>query len=182
MSQNLPESTAHLTNADFAHKIGVSEKTVQKKRKAGMSDLEIADQAETLSFKHNPFRNVKPVSTPEGFCLQAEAAPASLAIEATNEPSEIRTVNLEREKTKLAMDHMELAKRRGQLIDRRMTEIELGSILTELRDQILALPDRLAPRLALTNDAKEVRMILMDAAVQLLQKVSSDEDRGVRAA
>ena len=186
MSQNLPEPSARLTNAEFAHKIGVSERTVRAKRKAGMSDEQIALEAQTKSWKHDPHRRVRERAASEDFALTSVPAPRLISEPSAetaapgSDRTELQTVTLERERTKLESEKIELGRKRGELINRKSAEIEFTTLLTELRDQMLAIPDRLAPRLAMVDDARQVRRELMDVIVQVLSVVANDA--GERAA
>ena len=66
---------------------------------------------------------------------------------------------------------MELAERRGELIERRLVEQQAAYLLVCLRQAVLRLPAECAPRLAGLTDAHEIRQVLEGAVRALLAEL-----------
>ena len=72
---------------------------------------------------------------------------------------------------------MLLAKARGELIERRLVQLQAAFLLTAMRRQALALPQAYCDRLAAAGDPLEVKTILDEAMRGLLTEVADLPNR-----
>jgi hypothetical protein len=72
---------------------------------------------------------------------------------------------------------MLLAKARGELIERRVVQLQASFLLTAMRRQALALPQAYCDRLAAAGDPLEVKAILDEAMRGLLAEVADLPNR-----
>jgi hypothetical protein len=81
----------------------------------------------------------------------------------------------------LALKNMQaqmlLAKARGELIEKRLVQLQASFLLTAMRRQALALPQAYCDRLAAAGDPLEVKAILDDAMRGLLTEVADLPNR-----
>lgn len=70
---------------------------------------------------------------------------------------------------------LELDRRRGVLV--RADEVELGAfhMARQVRDQLIALPERVAAILAATNDAAEIQLILDEEIERICEEIADGE-------
>ena len=74
--------------------------------------------------------------------------------------------------TKALTAEMQLAERRGELIEKRLVERQAAYLLLSLRQRVLAVPDRLARQLVNIADVNKARGILKDAMLALLTELA----------
>jgi len=72
------------------------------------------------------------------------------------------------------LKHLEYEKRRQQLVEAEAVKNRWASILVELKERILAVPDKLAPEIAAINDERQVREALKREMHALLNLLRSD--------
>jgi hypothetical protein len=69
---------------------------------------------------------------------------------------------------------LEFETRQGKLIEAETVKTRWASILVELKERILAVPDKLAPEIAAINDERQVREVLKREMHALLNVLRSD--------
>ena len=69
---------------------------------------------------------------------------------------------------------MLLAKARGELVEKRLVELQASFLLLAMSRQALALPQALCDRLAAVNGPLEVKAILNEAMLGLLAEIIAD--------
>ena len=73
--------------------------------------------------------------------------------------------------TKALTAEMQLAERRGELIEKRLVERQAAYLLVALRQAILNIPQTWCRRLMGINDAAEVSRILREMAISILGEI-----------
>ena len=102
-----------------------------------------------------------------------EAAAAAVGDTSKMDMDEARRRN---EAAKAAMAELDLAKRRGELIEIEAVAEHVGEEYSRLRAKLLALPVKLAPMLENAESLQERREIIEDAIVECLAELTADED------
>jgi hypothetical protein len=69
---------------------------------------------------------------------------------------------------------LEFETRQGKLVEADAVKTRWASILVELKERILAVPDKLAPEVAATTDERQVREVLKREMHALLNVLRSD--------
>jgi hypothetical protein len=69
---------------------------------------------------------------------------------------------------------LEFETRQGKLVEAEDVKTRWASILVELKERILAVPDKLAPEVAATTDERQVREVLKREMHALLNVLRSD--------
>ena len=80
-------------------------------------------------------------------------------------------------RTKNLTAEMQLAERRGELIEKRLVENQAAYLLVALRQKILAVPHAYARRILGLKDAAEAIVILRQAMVELLNEIKDLPDK-----
>ena len=73
---------------------------------------------------------------------------------------------------KVQKEELALQVRRGELIEKKELERELGALLTAFRNRSMLMPDKLAPRVAVTTDVLECRALIEREVRELLSILS----------
>lgn len=102
-----------------------------------------------------------------------EAAAAAVGDTSKMDMDEARRRN---EAAKAAMSELDLAKRRGELIEIESVAEHVGEEYSRIRAKLLALPVKLAPMLENAESLQERREIIEDGIVECLAELSADED------
>jgi len=69
---------------------------------------------------------------------------------------------------------LEFETRQGKLVEAEAVKTRWASILVELKERVLAVPDKLAPEVAATTDERQVREVLKREMHALLNVLRSD--------
>jgi phage terminase Nu1 subunit (DNA packaging protein) len=77
----------------------------------------------------------------------------------------------EQMRTKNLMAEMQLAERRGELIEKRLVEAQAVYLIVALRQAVLNVPQTWCRRLTGVNDAAQVSKILREMAVSILNEI-----------
>ena len=73
--------------------------------------------------------------------------------------------------TKALTAEMQLAERRGELIEKRLVESQAAYLLVAMRQKVLNLPHTYARRLVGLDDVREVKKVLEGAAHSILNEI-----------
>jgi hypothetical protein len=85
---------------------------------------------------------------------------------------EYLTVRNQQMRTKNLTAEMQLAERRGELIEKKLVEQQAAYLLVALRQAILNVPQTWCRRLLGLNDAAQVSRILREMAISLLGEIN----------
>ena len=85
---------------------------------------------------------------------------------------EYLTVRNQQMRTKNLTAEMQLAERRGELIEKKLVEQQAAYLLVALRQAILNVPQTWCRRLLGSNDAAQVSRILREMAISLLGEIN----------
>lgn len=134
----------------LARELGISDKTVREKRKLGMSDDDIAVEAAVNSPKHDPLKFKREIELPllDGASQEAQPDPAS---------SQLRMENLKARRLSNEQEELKLRKMRGELLTIDQVMEEVLPAFVAVKDNVMAMVERLAPRLASISDPAEIR-------------------------
>lgn len=143
--------TERLSSKDLAEKLGIGVDTVNRRRRKGQTDEEIAALTSVTSGRNDPHRRKR-------------------------EKPETSLVALERRKleAETIRKELDLAERRGQLIDVTTVEQTVDEQFRSARDKFLSLPDRLASQVAAISDPRQVRQVLRDEVISILTQLSGE--------
>lgn len=144
----------------LAKQLGISDKTVREKRKQGMTDEQIAADAQINSPKHDPLRNKRDEVLP----LLAASAPS-------DDISELQALRIRGERANTEAKELSLAQRRGRLVEVDVVAQVLSQAFRAFRDGVLGMADRLSPQVASISDPATIRRILYDDARQTLSNL-----------
>ena len=102
-----------------------------------------------------------------------------IKFEAKNKDGSLKTINstkimLQEYQGKLAQQKFDIEA--GKLVYREDVENKAFTVARVLRNQVLALPERLAGELASTNDINEIKEILYKELNEVLEYMSSEKD------
>ncbi len=154
---------------ELAKRAGVSKSLVSRKLAAGKTpDQIIAEALESRSRR---------AARDEAFAAgvaSSDQAGEPVAIEKFAEAQR-------RKETALAnLRELELAERRGELVEAVQVETEWVTVCAQIRDAVLSVPEKVAAELAALNDERAVSKILTEALREELGRVSmklrSDDD------
>ena len=134
----------------LARELGISDKTVREKRKLGMSDEDIAIEAAVNSPKHDPLKFKREVDLP-----LLESAIVDSQPEAAN--GQLRIENLRARRLSNEQEELKLQKMRGELLTVDQVMEEVIPAFVAVRDGMMAMVEKMAPRLAPISDPAEIR-------------------------
>ncbi len=134
----------------LARELGISDKTVREKRKLGMSDEDIAVEAQVNSPKHDPLKFKREVEQPLLDLALSDAQP-----EAAN--GQLRMENLRARRLSNEQEELKLQKMRGELLSVDQVMDEVLPAFMSVRDGMMAMVEKMAPRLAPISDPAEIR-------------------------
>jgi hypothetical protein len=134
----------------LARELGISDKTVREKRKLGMSDEDIAVQAAVNSPKHDPLKFKREIELP-----LLDLAVQDLAPESAN--GQLRVENLRARRLSNEQEELKLQKMRGELLSIDQVMEEVVPAFVAVRDGMMAMVEKMAPRLATMADPAEIR-------------------------
>lgn len=144
----------------LAKQLGISDKTVREKRKQGMTDEQIAADAQINSPKHDPLKNKRDEVLP----LLAAGGPS-------DDISELQALRIRGERANTEAKELSLAQRRGRLVEVDVVAQVLSQAFRAFRDGVLGMADRLSPQVASISDPATIRRILYDDARQTLSNL-----------
>ena len=107
-----------------------------------------------------------------------EAAAAAVGDTAKMDMDEDRRRN---EAAKAAMSELDLAKRRGELIEIESVAEYVGEEYSRIRAKLLALPVKIAPMLETTETLQQRREIIEDGISECLAELSADDELGAES-
>lgn len=134
----------------LARELGISDKTVREKRKLGMSDEDIAVEAAVNSPKHDPLK----------FKREMELPLLDLAVQDVQPDSangQLRLENLRSRRLSNEQEELKLQKMRGELLSIDEVIEEVVPAFMAVRDGMMAMVEKMAPRLATMSDPAEIR-------------------------
>lgn len=163
---------SQVPHEQLARRLGISEKTVRRKRQLGMSDEQIAAESAIKSVKNDPLKHKReaPLALPAAAAPTPDMPPLLAAI---GEPvpsmgDELKALNLRRERAAAEWEELKLDKERGVVIPVAQAELDFSNAFREIKDGVLGMADRLCTRLAVTTDPGEIRRIVLEDAKQTL--------------
>jgi hypothetical protein len=145
-----PVSQKRKPHEVLARELGISDKTVREKRKLGMSDEDIAIEAAVNSPKHDPLKFKREVDLP-----LLEAAVSDTQPEVAN--GQLRMENLRSRRLSNEQEELKLQKMRGELLSVDQVMDEVVPAFMAVRDGMMAMVEKMAPRLAPISDPAEIR-------------------------
>ncbi len=192
-------------HTELARELGISDRTVRTKRARGMSDEEIAAEAQYLSRRHDPLKRmrdgapsssdsepedgqVSKVETGAGNPAIAEgggvvsSSPALVLTSPASGMSAIGAASLRKEEAEAGLKELRLAEEQGRLIDLPTVTQELSQIVREVRDAMVGIAARLAPRVAAISDERQVYLIMLEEIEQGLHVAAAKVEQYERAA
>ena len=146
----VPVSQKKKPHEVLARELGISDKTVREKRKLGMSDEDIAIEAAVNSPKHDPLKFKREVDLP-----LLESAIVDSQPEAAN--GQLRIENLRARRLSNEQEELKLQKMRGELLTVDQVMEEVIPAFVAVRDGMMAMVEKMAPRLAPISDPAEIR-------------------------
>lgn len=161
---NLPEQLTgdaeRVSHVELARTLGISDRTVRTKRSQGLTDAEIAAEAEVLSPKHHPHRKklaemtMAAPSQSDDFLLQPAEPGKPL--------SAMAEASLRKEIAEASLRELRLAEEQGRLLDLDAASQEMSRLVRETRDSLTGMASRLAPRLAGISDERTIYMMMSE--------------------
>jgi hypothetical protein len=180
--------TARISQREYARLRGISHTAVQRAIKAGRItavkgkiDPEEADrlwqqntdQSKPLNrITGNPKQKGTPGEPPEPMDLGG-----SETISGPSSASGYAKARAARELYQAQLAKLELDRRRGELVSADEVRLAAFQLARKTRDQLLALPERVASILAAVDDPDQVRQILDDEIERICLELSGDEGR-----
>lgn len=193
MKKRVPKGWVKIS--DFEQLVGVSTKTVMSAIKRGYIPSEIADVVGTsatapyyldpkkaaVSWYHSlnsGHPNQRKVRTALGAYIRtfdaAVVEPAAPEAEETAAPPNMsyEEAQLREKVAKAKFAELELQEKEGALVERVLVEAQLFAAGKELRDALLAIPDRIADIVMAAGDRTTVYNTIYDAIAAELQKLA----------
>ena len=138
-----------LTEAAYADRIGISKTAVQKAKQVGrvvlFDDGSIDPEASDVAMRRNTDQSKQRGRTPTIRVSDDDGTPDGLEIPAGADFMEVKTLHERRKVEKL---EIEIAKRRGELVERAAAEAQFFELARQERDSWLAWPARVSALMA----------------------------------
>lgn len=108
----------------------------------------------------------------------APPAAAGVSLGGTDAMTSYHVARTLRESTEARLAMLELAERRGELVQTADVQAAMAAKLTGAREMLLSIADRLAQRLAAESDAAKVHAMLHDEIRTAMRSISAEAPAG----
>ena len=148
----------------LAKELGISDKTVREKRKLGMSDEDIAVEAQVNSTKHDPLKYKREVELPLLDLALSDAQPEAAS-------GQLRVENLRARRLSNEQEELKLRKLKGDAFGRQEILEAMLPVAMAVKDACFAMVEKLAPRVATMSDPSEIRRLMMGELIESLNEL-----------